>query len=105
MEARLESVETASQRSADGVEILVSLVATSQLFAGATPETAHRLSRFSELQGPRSALQSGALELRHKQADRGALPSPPAAPPPPPPGTPRAQPGYLQSILLQSAGN
>jgi hypothetical protein len=114
MESRLASVETASKRSADGIEILVSLVATSQMFAaGATPETSNRLSRFCELQGPAGYNTGGGpLEIRHNkkmehgalQMEHGTLPSPPAAPPPPPPGTPRTQPGYLQSIFLQSAG-
>eukprot|EP00967_Tisochrysis_lutea_P129433 scaffold222582_cov28-Tisochrysis_lutea.AAC.2 len=103
VEARLASVETASKRSAEGVEILVRLVATSSLSAGASPETAARLSRFSELPSP---LPSAPLELRHKLSEPGTtLPSPPAAPPPPPPLAQRSAPSYLQSILLQSAGN
>ena len=86
IEARMASVETASHRSAEGVELLVRLVATSSLSAGASPETASLLQSFGQLHAPKTRLE---------------LPSPPAAPPPPLPRTP----GYLQSILLQSAGN
>jgi len=104
MEARMASVETASHRSAEGVELLVRLVASSALSAGASADTAQRLARFGELE---ELASPAPLELRSysSYSERSSMPSPPAAPPPPPPRVDaRATPGYLRSIL-QTASN